>query len=493
MIDHYFHETRYRLTSLFDERRPLDGLLGLPAVFTVILLAFMVVTSREDMDQERQSKLEGEAQASLDKGRFVEARLTAMRLASSARDNQKAVLIEAKALRGMGKERDATRLLAHAAPLERPGHAPAHVLQAAILLSQSPADVVSAKRHIDNALQADPSNEDALELAARFAAGQNDWKAALRCLDRMNLDKRADLMLMKATALQYSGMQDDSIKAARQAEVALREMSKDATGDADRIRFSIAASMGLQRRFEEAVQWMHSTLSSKPAKEERQVLAGIYLSWSRHLKDQTMVDKPKVLQLLEKGIQISPESQDIIMAFLQDCEEFSTSPEERTRHLERVLNEGGVATSFLHYHLGVQDWKQGNRDSAKSHFELASSLNPGFSVITNNLAMAIASVSSSKDDLEKALSMMDQLLKQEPENPFFLDTRGHVNAKLGRLKEAVGDFERSLPKARHQDSTHAKLADLYQDLGMADLAAQHRTASLARTSAPASRPATAIQ
>ncbi|MGV3660577.1 MAG: hypothetical protein ACO1TE_10350 [Prosthecobacter sp.] len=490
MIHDLVNETRYRVSTMLDERRPLDGMLGLPALFTVILLGFMVLTSHETVDLEQQSQMEADAQTYLDQGRFMEARLTAMRLARNGTENQKAVLIEAKALRGMGKEKDAMRLLSHSAPLERPGYAPAHVLQAAIVLSQTTPDPAVAKRHIENALQADPSNEDGLELAARFAAIQRDWKAALRFLTKINLEKRADLMLMKATALQYSGMKDDAIKCAQEAEQALRNVDKGTVG-ADRIRFSIAVSLSLQRRFEDAVKWVVGTNTGKPDQEERQVLGGIYLSWSRHLKDQAMVDKLQVLQLLEKGIQISPESQDLIMAFLHDCEEFSTDTEERKRHVERVLGEGGIATSFLHYYMGVQDWKNGERDSARTHFELASSLNPGFSVISNNLAMAIASVSSKQDELEKALSMMDELLKREPENPFYLDTRGHVHAKLGRFKEAVGDFERALPKARNQDSTHAKLADLYQHLGMQDLAAQHRNASLARMQP--SKPATAIQ
>lgn len=492
MIHDLVNETRYRVSTMLDERRPMDGMLGLPALFTVILLGFMVLTSHETVDLEQQGQMEADAQAHLDQGRFMEARLTAMRMGRTGTiESQKAVLIEAKALRGMGKETDAMRLLAHSAPLDRPGHAPAHVLQAAILLSQTPADPAGAKKHIENALQADPSNEDGLELAARFAATQRDWQAALRFLTKVNLEKRADLMLMKATALQYSGMKDDAIRCAEEAEEALRAVKDKAGPGGDRIRFSIAVSLSLQRRFEDALKWMTSTMTAKPGQEERQVLGGIYLSWSRHLKDQAAVDKIKVLQLLERGIQISPESQDIIMAFLHDCEEFSADTAERRQHVERVLGEGGIATSFLHYYLGVQDWKNGERDSARTHFELASSLNPGFSVISNNLAMAIASVSSQQDELEKALTMMDELLKKEPENPFYLDTRGHVHAKLGRFKEAVGDFERALPKARNQDSTHAKLADLYQHLGMQDLAAQHRNASLSRMQP--SKPATAIQ
>jgi predicted Zn-dependent protease len=69
-------------------------------------------------------------------------------------------------------------------------------------------------------------------------------------------------------------------------------------------------------------------------------------------------------------------------------------------------------------------------------------------------------------------------VKQEPENTHFLDTRGHVLARLGRVKDAISDFERALPKAPTKASTHAKLAELYQQIGMSEMASEHRTAAV---------------
>lgn len=479
MIQDFIHETRHRLSSMFDERRPLDAILGIPAVLVVLLLGFMFLQSREATDAPHVAQMEKEAQAHLDKGRFVEARIAAMRLTQDGVQSQKAVLIEAKALRGMGREMEASRLLARLAPADHPGYAPAHVMQAAILLAQAKPDVQNAGRHMNLALQSDPTNVDALELAARFAAGRNDWKTALHHLSRIDMKKRGDLLLMKATALQLSGMTGDSIKTAREAEAALRAMHASDESGTDSIRFSIAVSLSLQRQFEKAVQWMLSSHQGEPTREERQVLGGIYLSWSRHVKEQPGHDRSKAMELLEQGIQISPESQDLIMAFLNDCDELPVSAEQRGQYVSRILSKGGIATSFMHYYLGVQDWKRGDKNAARAHFELASSLNSGFGVISNNLAMAIASVSEDRAELEKALAMMDELIKLDAENPFYLDTRGHVLAKLGQYKEAVRDLEHSLARARDKKSTHAKLAQYYQQLGMPDLATEHRSAALA--------------
>jgi tetratricopeptide (TPR) repeat protein len=478
MFHDSFYRLRFQLSQMLDERRPLDGLLGLPALFSLILLGFIVFHASGGMTSAETERLEKTANLQLENQRFVEARILAKRLAQEPSQSQRATLIEANALRSMGKVNEAARLLARIAPLDQPGHAPAHVVQAATLLTQEKPDAAAALRHIDHALNADPSNQDALELAARFAAGQKQWRVVLKYLDRMETAKRADLLLMKATALQLAGMPDDSIQCASEAEVKLREMQSTAAGGSDRIRYSIAVSLSLQRRFEEAIQGILAASGTALNKEDRQLIGGIYLSWSRHLKDQPAADKMQVLELLEKGIQISPESQDIIMAFLTDCEDLNITPDERRHLVERVLGDGGTATSFLHYYLGVQDWKQGLRDSARAHFELACSLNPGFKVISNNLAMAIASSSDRQDDLEKALTMMDDLVKQEPENTHFLDTRGHVLARLGRVKDAISDFERALPKAPTKASTHAKLAELYQQIGMSEMASEHRTAAV---------------
>lgn len=486
MLQDSFYRLRHQFTQMLDERRPLDGLIGLPAMFALILLGLIVFHASGSITPAQLEALEKSANNHLESQRFVEARIMAKRLAQHPSQSLKATLIEAKALRGLGKANEAARLLARIAPLEQPGYAPAHVAQAAGLLTQEKPDPEAALHHIDHALSADPTNQDALELAARFAAGQKNWKAVLKYLNRLPLDERADLMLMKATALQLSGMSDESIECARSAEMKLRNIQSGVTSGSDRIRYSIAVSLSLQRRFEQAIQWLITATRGELNKEDRQVLGGIYLSWSRHLKDQPAVDKLKVLELLEKGIQVSPESQDIIMAFLTDCEELDTTPEERRHLVERVLGDGGIATSFLHYYLGVQDWKQGLRDSARSHFELASSLNPGFKIISNNLAMAIASISERPDDLEKALTIMDDLVRQEPDNAHFLDTRGHVLARLGRLKEAIRDFEQVLPKTAVKASTHAKLAELYQQIGMNELAHEHRTAAVTPAEKPTS-------
>ena len=480
MFQEFMHKLRFYFTQLLDERRISEGVMGIPALLSLAMLGFAVWCVVGTPPLEEIERLEKTAKNHLEHQRFVEARIMARRLATMPAKSKAAAVIEASALRGMGKGREAERLLARIAPADQPGYAPAHVAQAAVLLSKEKPDAGAALRQIEFALRADPANSDALELAARFAAGQKRWDSVLKYLDQMELQKRADLLLMKATALQQTGRLEESVKCARSAEESLRELGTSVSDGTDRIRYSIAVSLSLQRRYEPAVQWLMQSTKGQLKNDDRKVLGGIYLSWSQDLKKQTAPDKAKVLALLAEAIRISPDSQDIIMAFLGECEDMSAAEDDQQRYVQSVLEERGMNSSFLHYFLGVQEWKQGKREAARTHFELASSLNPGFKVITNNLAMALASVSSNSQELERALDMMNELIRQEPVNPHFLDTRGHVYAKLGRLKEAVTDFEKALPYAMSaKTSVHAKLAELYQKLGMDQLAMAHRSASLA--------------
>ena len=64
---------------------------------------------------------------------------------------------------------------------------------------------------------------------------------------------------------------------------------------------------------------------------------------------------------------------------------------------------------------------------------------------------------------------------------------------MGRFKEAVADIERALPNARDKSAAHILLADLYERLGMADLAARHRSASLTQMAAAGSKTTAAVQ
>jgi predicted Zn-dependent protease len=72
--------------------------------------------------------------------------------------------------------------------------------------------------------------------------------------------------------------------------------------------------------------------------------------------------------------------------------------------------------------------------------------------------------------------MINSVIEHNPTEPQYRGTRGHILAKLGRWQEAVPDLEASL---KHKDTpeVHQRLAEAYDNLGMASLAAKHRQAA----------------
>ena len=69
-------------------------------------------------------------------------------------------------------------------------------------------------------------------------------------------------------------------------------------------------------------------------------------------------------------------------------------------------------------------------------------------------------------------------LAKTPELVALWDTRGVAWLKLGKYREAVSDLEYAVENGLNgTPSTHAGLAEAYQQLGLVDLAKEHRKRS----------------
>ncbi len=446
---------------------------GILPVLMLVLVGVTVGRALVGHGKDSGTELQARAEQNLVNGRFEEARIAALRLARLPEQAQTGALLEAKALQGLGRENDCQVILDRLAPASHPGHAPAHVMAAVLALSQQPPAFTVAQAHLDSALQAEPSNREAHELCARLAGGRKDWRAVIKHVDLAH-HERADLMLLKATALQASGLEKDAVLLGRKAEMRLRSMPAATDAANLGMRYSLAISLTMQRRYHEAASFLATACQGNPSRQDRLAMADVYLAWSRHLQGQAGIDKMKVVELLEKGIKIAPENQELMAAFVGACDTALGDDAESAGYARRVLQGEGVASSFLHYYLGIREWGHGSKTTAREHFQLARDLNPRFTAVTNNLAMSIAAVSADTQELEKALAMMDPLLKADPENPYFLDTRSQIYARLGRYREAARDLEVALPKAQDKPGMHGVLNGLYQKLGMNLLSNEHR-------------------
>lgn len=116
----------------------------------------------------------------------------------------------------------------------------------------------------------------------------------------------------------------------------------------------------------------------------------------------------------------------------------------------------------------------GNRDAAEKMYLDLLDAYPNEPLFLNNLGYLYAVEGR---NLQKALSMVKEAVKAQPENASYLDTMGWVYYKIGDYEKALEFVERAL----HLDSENAEvlehLGDIYTKLGQPDRAqAQYQKA-----------------
>jgi Tfp pilus assembly protein PilF len=145
----------------------------------------------------------------------------------------------------------------------------------------------------------------------------------------------------------------------------------------------------------------------------------------------------------------------------------------------------GTSAPMAHFALGVMAWEEEDADSAVWHLERAYKLNPELTVVGNNLAWLLAHDEANPQP-ERALALINSVLKSRPEQLGYVETRGQIYVMLGRWEEAHDDLERALPKYKYTVEIHESLAKVYENLGQESLAQKHRNvaANLQRMQQP---------
>jgi predicted Zn-dependent protease len=133
--------------------------------------------------------------------------------------------------------------------------------------------------------------------------------------------------------------------------------------------------------------------------------------------------------------------------------------------------------------VGTAEVFRGNAEQGIRHLELAFAGLPEMPAVANNLAWALAH--AEQPDLVRAEQLADAAIRAEPRNAEFRETRGIILAKLGKTKQAITDLESALSVFPKRQRIHQELAQLYQQLGDAELAAYHQALAAAEQQQPA--------
>lgn len=103
---------------------------------------------------------------------------------------------------------------------------------------------------------------------------------------------------------------------------------------------------------------------------------------------------------------------------------------------------------------------QGNLDSALYYYELHYNLDSNNTYLLNNYAYTLSKYGK---ELDKALRMSSQTLKESPNNSAFLDTYGWIKYKLGDINEAKKHILKAIEIGNVSAEVYEHLGDIYID------------------------------
>jgi tetratricopeptide (TPR) repeat protein len=403
---------------------------------------------------------------------YPRARVCYERLAQDAGAGAETCYGLARALEGLGHRGRAARLRARAAPADQPGFAPAHLDEARGLLSRQPTrpeDVVAAERHLRLALAASPpAGAEANALLGQIYAATGRPHQAVPHL----VAAAPGLPEMRITLARAYRALDRDDDARREAGLAYREFHLRLTADPDDLaaRLRCAEAGALLDDHASAAAVLEEGLARTGDPRLRSSLASILAAWSDAAARRGRPGDR--LALLGRGLRVDPTSRPLLERLGQVLRD--GGPEAASaREALRDLLARGQATSAAHFTLGVDAWMRGDAAAARAHLEEADRLEPGSPLVANNLAWVLAR--ADPPDLGRALKLADLALERQPDARRFRGTRGDVLARLGRWRDALPELEAGLADAPDDPDLHRALADTYDHLGDADMAARHRT------------------
>ncbi len=453
-------------------RRRLDWLAGLPAALAGGLSLAVGWAAAMTTPDQIHAAYTDEAWRAARAGQHQVAKLCFERLALAPDSTAETRFNLARSLEVLGDQRRAESVLDELAPPDRPGYPAAQLRLAQILLNEKPTPLRAlweAERHLRQALAGERTSVAANTLLAQILVATGRPEQAPPFLYRA-VTERPELRITLARVYRVVNQPDS---ARYEATLAIREFRRrsEASPDDPEARMRWAEAAAFLEDFATAADVLKQGWQRTNDPRYRATLASLYAVWAGTLKDDPKAEPGSRIALLEHGLRWDPTSKDLLGQFTRMLQTGGAEA-ERARAMLRNLLAKGEDRAGVHFVLGVDAWLRARLDEARLHFEQADRLAPGSPDIVNNLAWAL--IRTEPPDLQRALALANLAVERQPDNPLFHGTRGVALARLGRWKEALPDLEAALPASPRDAELHQALADTYEHLGLAEMAAAHR-------------------
>jgi tetratricopeptide (TPR) repeat protein len=193
--------------------------------------------------------------------------------------------------------------------------------------------------------------------------------------------------------------------------------------------------------------------------------------------EKSTIDKKPIEDRINQLIQATQAIEDPSVVFERMVQIYQESelPEHRTRvrqFLESAL-EKNEASAVTHFVLSIIAILEKQPDAAIRYLERSLELAPDQHLVKNNLAWLLTE--TSPPDLDRALELSQSAVESAPTIATYHDTLGSILLLRRDYPTAVTELERALGgmPANQKYKVHRKLAESYQALGNAELAAMH--------------------
>lgn len=463
--------------AAWHERTLRSFLWGLPALAMIFCLA--LVFHRLRLQSQSISYIYWEnAQAAIDAGDYSGAEMLLDRILQEGTAHVSDARYGLAMVYGATGRGDRAALLFNAlAPDDGRGHAEAH-RRLALLLAESlsdatpPENLRRLKHHLDAA--GDQDSPDMILARGKYSLATGDFPSALKYFEKVAV-QFPEVWITIGEIQTAMGNAQSATASYRKASEFLRKESRssDSATDINLRRQQYGTVLTRLELFDEARIVYEEALQDDPEGDWHQRLADLYIYYHDYLKKRPeSPSEAELLALIAKALEHDPDFAPALVRLMDYVQTSEERKPEIKQLLMRIVSEGKDA-ALPHLALGNLCWMEQDMNAAVLHFERATEINPKLAVVMNNLAWLLGSPSDYQD-LDRALGLVDTALKERPGDPSFLDTRGMILLRSGRPREALNDLEAALPGVRDKAGTHSRIAEAYQELGIPDMAEEHR-------------------
>lgn len=167
----------------------------------------------------------------------------------------------------------------------------------------------------------------------------------------------------------------------------------------------------------------------------------------------------QAVEVLERAKTILP-NESRIYFILGISQQRLKNDEDAANSLEQAIQLNNKSVDALSA-LGLVYDEMSRHEDSDSMYERALHLDPKNALVLNNYSY---SLSERGLQLQRALKMSEEALKEQPENQSYLDTKGWIYYQLGRYEEAESTIKRAIDLGSKSPVIHEHLGDVYSRL-----------------------------